>query len=180
MSATIYSPERYASLTPEQKQGRKDSTRQYYEKNKEKILAQQRASRDERRKEAMRKYYQNHRDEILARHKERYKAEIRFKCEVCGQNYQSEANLKDHYKSQKHLRNARLAKWLKTDKDKEIEKDKRRYILNQEQLKKKIQCLCGGKYLPHVEAEHLNSKHHIKYLNTWMEYIDEALQLLNQ
>ena len=180
MSVTVYSAERYASLTAEQKAKRKESTRQYYEKNKTKILAQQKAAQKERRKEAMRKYYQTHRVEILARHKARNDAEKRFPCKVCEKNYQSEFTFKDHCKTKKHLRNARLANPTTSDKDIEKEKDKLRYILNQEQLKKKIQCLCGGKYLPHVEAEHLNSKHHIKYLNTWMEYIDEALQLLNQ
>lgn len=84
MSITIYSAERYAALSTEQKQRRYDSMRRYYENNKAKVLA---------------------------RHAARHAAETRFKCEVCSSNsFKSNYNLLKHERTPKHQKNVRLAR----------------------------------------------------------------------
>jgi hypothetical protein len=84
MSITIYSAEKYAALSPEQKQ---------------------------RRYASMKRYYENNKTRILARHAARNSTETRFKCEVCNSNsFRTNYNFQKHERSNKHRRNVRLAR----------------------------------------------------------------------
>lgn len=59
-----------------------------------------------------------------------------------------------------------LKKWFEDNKERIKEQKKIKYNENKEELNKKINCLCGGKYTKQHKNRHLKSNKHKNYLSS--------------